>query len=121
MIIGCLFLPTGFITKPTPYLWKAFGGISFFYLSVLIYFLYLVNYSNYSRTNNLLCTLSEPTLIQILDLIIIKKSHMFKTAEFMLHKKKIHGKMSHMLSLTYLQLLTQLVGSLRLLFAETLN
>lgn len=42
MVIGCLFLPTGFITKPTPYLWKAFGGISFFYLSVLIYFLYLV-------------------------------------------------------------------------------
>ena len=45
MIVGCLFMPTGFIHKPTPYLWKAFGGLSFFYLSVLIYFLYLVIYN----------------------------------------------------------------------------
>ena len=51
MLIGCLFLPTGFIHKPTPYLWKAIGGISFFYLSVLIYFLYLVIYSNYLGQN----------------------------------------------------------------------
>ena len=44
MILGCLFMPNGFIHKPTPYLWKAFSGVSFFYLSVLIYFLYLVIY-----------------------------------------------------------------------------
>lgn len=42
VLVACMFLPDGLIRRPSKFLWKGITGLSFFYLAVLIYFVYLV-------------------------------------------------------------------------------
>ena len=91
------------------FLWKAITGMSFFYLSILIYFAYLVN-QELLRTSKTQRAQSIPILTEDSRITTTKKSPMERTVEFTLSKKMTLSPMYVMRSSIFLLLLMRQAG-----------
>lgn len=120
VLMACLYLPDGLIQRPFSFIWKGITGVSFFYLSILIYFAYLVR-EVLHRTNKAQLKRFILTLTKVLKAIITSKFHMELIVEYMHMIKRTLSPMSDMHSSIFSLSLMPLAGSLKLLWSEILK